>query len=277
MTTLRKNYFILTLLTVFFIVAGFLFLTKQGNCRLLGNRKEILVLEGKKIEILKSDPEGCKYAVNLGSFPANQGIIVSLSLKNYSEKVVNVIDIKTFCGCSITNLSNKKLGQNEVSELNFAIIPNSLEGKFSKVMYIKTDAKRYNLLKIRYFGDSQPFFRVKPTGTFYANIIKKDVVLLKKFTVIFKDKLKDIFIKTPDGQKRLAKVIKGNLRPFIHGNLKSSSIVSVDNITKKSFDVIMSVEPKNVKKGKASLAFVLPIVKPQQIPSLRVKMVGRIY
>ena len=277
MKTLKKSYFILIFLTVFFITASILFLTAVSYCDSIGEKNSNLTLKGVNVEKIENDPDGCEYALNLGSFPANKGKLVSFDIKNVGGNDINVLDLKTFCGCSNVYISSKKIFSKKAVNLKFSIVANSLQGKFSKVMYIKTDAPKNKLLKIRYYGESQTFFNVKPFDTFYASIIKRDVVLTKKFTVTFREKLKNIYIKTATRNQELYTLLKGNLRPFIRGNLKKFGIVSVEDITENSFSIIMSVEPKNAEKGKASLSFVLPIVKPEKQPTLKIRIIGRVY
>ncbi len=278
MKSIKHVSIILSVLALAFVLTGTFVISYQPDKHSLRLKSSHLLITSEDAKLLNENDGENHYITDLGTFPANRIKLVTLKIRNNSSILLNIIDVKTFCGCSSAKLSKNTIAPNEVIEVALTIIPNSLNGIFSKEMYIRTDSKQTPVLKIQYRGNAKTLFDIAEGETFYANIIKRNTPIDRKFTIKFSKPLKDIKIREVENENiELLDVLDGDLRRYLSGNLKQFSIVSVANITTNSFEILLSVNAAEAEKGKAKVFLKLPITEPKDNPPLRVSIIGRIY
>ncbi len=269
---------IFSILAITFVLTGTFAIFYQHNGHSLKLKSSHLLITSQDAKLLNENDGENHSIIDLETFPANRIKLVTLNIKNNRSKALNIIDVKTFCGCSNAKLSKNTIAPNKSIKLQLTIIPNSLAGAFSKEIYIRTDSKQTPLIKMQYRGNAKTLFNVIEVETFYANIIKRNTPINRKFTINFSKSLKDIRVREVKNKSiELLDVLEGDLRRYLSGNLKEFAIVSVANITENSFEILLSVNPKDAKKGKSRVFLKLPITTPKNNPPLRLSIIGRIY
>ncbi|UDQ97092.1 DUF1573 domain-containing protein [Lentisphaerota bacterium WC36G] len=271
-------------LNVVTVVIALVIITVYAFVHYLKKKQEFdsihpLQIIGEHIKESSQNEVNSDFKIDLKKFPANRGKKIVFKLVNRGGKPLKITGVKSFCSCSVLKISNYDIDSKLDATASLEVLPNSLGGKFSKMIYISTNSKKFPLLRVRYFGVAEQLFDVKFGRTFYANIFKKNSVTEHRFAVESRLSLKEIFVEVKERKMPLNDVLKDDklLWSLLEGNLKEYSIISVEDITENSFVIVLSVQVKEAKKGKAKTLIKFNVLEPKDNPPLTLSIVGRVY
>ena len=119
--------------------------------------------------------------VDFGRFQANQEQSASVEIKNVGDELLRISDIKSSCGCAVGVVSDDTLEPGETTSVEVKILPESISGPFSKVLFIRSNDLDSALTSVMVKGHSVPLLAVKPQNMIYAGTLQTGEVWRQEF------------------------------------------------------------------------------------------------
>ncbi len=191
--------------------------------------------------------------VNFGTYQANLKKQAVFTLKNRGHAELIIKRIRKTCGCSATVLGKKQLKPGEHTTLTVYIKKNSLEGPYSKVIYVESNSPQQRFLKLTLTGKAVPLLKVFPKKNLYMGTLKVD----NSYNYSFKlaTTRKDIKLKV--------KVLKNNFP--INSELQKNA---------EGFILKLKVSPK-LKNNFMHAIIELNIISPSGWDPVKIKLRGK--
>ncbi len=122
----------LLLLLLFFVLSG---------CSSVG-RKE-LVEKTSLIMSEKQDP----FLKDFGSVKAGKIVRHSFVIKNESKRVLNILNVSTSCGCTVSEVKNRMLKPSESAIVDVKFNSQGYSGEVQQFVYVNTDSLDESLIR----------------------------------------------------------------------------------------------------------------------------------
>lgn len=166
---------------------------------------------------------------SFGKYPANQEKKHSFTLRNSGDEILKIEKIRHTCGCSAAKIEKTELKPGETTQLEAAILPESIGGPFSKGIFIHSNAKMQRIKMITLSGESVPLVTVLPQNNIYLGTLQAGKEFKQEFLLNSTEAVK---LATPEN----------------HGNFAPE--LELTEITDKQFKLTASwtpTEQENVK------------------------------
>ena len=106
-------------------------------------------------------------SVSLGEFPTWERHKVMFTIKNTLERPVSLLRVRSSCSCTMVDFTPSTLGPGHEMQVPVAIPANSLSGKFTRMVYLETDAPGQEFLQRTICGEAIPPVKVQPGREIY--------------------------------------------------------------------------------------------------------------
>ncbi len=107
------------------------------------------------------------FSATLGGFPSWESAKVMFTIKNTIERPVNLLRMRSSCSCTIVDFTPCTLAPGQDTSVSVSIPQNTLSGKFTRTVYVETDAPGQEFLKLTVSGTSIPAVEVQPKSEVY--------------------------------------------------------------------------------------------------------------
>ena len=125
---------------------------------------------------------------DLGKFPSSVTQIIKFNLSNIGNDPLIIRSVRKNCSCMTTELKSKIINHNDKTSLIVTVPAFSVEGKFSKKIYIHTNSPDKSLITLTIIGNSQAVAHIKPYSSLYLGKIFSDQTFTKNFEIEHKIK-----------------------------------------------------------------------------------------
>lgn len=106
-------------------------------------------------------------AAFLGEFPSWEGAQMAFSMKNEMAHPVRLLRVRSSCSCAIADFQLCTLAPGQATTVAVRIPPNTLSGKFTRMVYVETDAPDQEFVPLTLSGTALPAVAVQPKGEVY--------------------------------------------------------------------------------------------------------------
>jgi hypothetical protein len=107
------------------------------------------------------------FSATLGEFPSWESPKGTFTIKNTLEQPANLLRVRSSCSCAIVDFTPCTLAPGQDTSVSVSIPKNTLSGKFSKTVYVETDAPGQEFLKLTVSGTAVPAVEVQPKSEVY--------------------------------------------------------------------------------------------------------------
>lgn len=108
---------------------------------------------------------------NFGKFKANVKQEHQFTLTNTGDATLTIDQVKITCGCSAADVEKKELQPGESTSLHTRIKPESIEGPFSKGIFIHSNASNGRIQMVTLNGESLPLVKVLPQNMIFLGVL----------------------------------------------------------------------------------------------------------
>ena len=109
--------------------------------------------------------------VLLGSFPANREQSCEFTVFNNGDETLLLDKIKSTCGCAVGEATVSELKAGDSTTVTVKIVPESITGPFSKVLFIHSNDPSTPIASVSVSGVSMPLVTVLPQNYIYAGTL----------------------------------------------------------------------------------------------------------
>ncbi len=106
-------------------------------------------------------------SVTLGEFPSWESRESVFALRNTLERPVNLLRVRSSCSCAIVDFTPCTIAPGQDASVSVSIPQNTLSGRFSKAVYVETDAPGQEFLELTVSGTAVPAVEVQPKREVY--------------------------------------------------------------------------------------------------------------
>jgi len=107
------------------------------------------------------------FSATLGEFPSWESPKGMFTIKNTLERPVNLLRVRSSCSCAIVDFTPCTIAPGQDASVSVSIPQNTLSGRFSKTVYVETDAPGQEFLKLTVSGTAVPAVDVQPKSEVY--------------------------------------------------------------------------------------------------------------
>lgn len=106
-------------------------------------------------------------SVDFGGFSSWENRTAAFTAKNIHSRPISILRVRSSCSCTIVDFKPCTLEPGQETLVTVSIPKNTLSGKFSKTIYVETDAPGQEFLKLTVSGTSVPSVDVQPKSEVY--------------------------------------------------------------------------------------------------------------
>ena len=128
----------------------------------------------------------CGTEYNIGVWEVNRTCSYKVSIKNSTDKIIGLKNIRTSCTCADVKYLKSELLPGESTELIVTLKANSLSGPFTHTIYVETDNPKQRFMRFVIKGNAIPLLKVSPEPVRYIGTLQAGkkyeykVILTKK-------------------------------------------------------------------------------------------------
>ena len=104
---------------------------------------------------------------DLGEFPSWERRESAFTIKNTLEQPVNLLRVRSSCSCTLIDFTPCTLAPGQETSVTVSLPLNTLSGKFTRAVYLETDAPGEEFLKLTVSGTAVPAVDVRPKRDVY--------------------------------------------------------------------------------------------------------------
>lgn len=152
--------------------------------------------------------------------------------KNSGNDILTVTEIKSSCGCVVTNLAGRDFQPEEKGEIKVLFKPEYIEGEQEKNIFVYSNDPDFPVIKLSVIAEIKVAAIVKPQILYFSKLDKR-----KKVTVINKLE-RDLIITSIDAEK--------NSIDFKISNADYKMPITIK--ANEEVDILVSLKNENFKK-----------------------------
>jgi len=115
------------------------------------------VRAGGRLVVVGSD------TVDFGRHPADQNTVAEFTLRNDGDAPVDILRVRTDCGCSAAEIGARVIAPGETSPVKLTVRPNALGGVYRKSAFVESNDPENRVIKLSVVGDAVQRIVVKPS------------------------------------------------------------------------------------------------------------------
>ncbi len=119
-------------------------------------------------------------SADFGLYPAKEAKSASFSIVNKGDAPLKILGVRNVCDCVEAEIPEKELTPGEKLSFKAMILPDSVYGRYSKPVYIKTDDPANKFLSIALSGEAIPILKTVLEPEIYAGHLKLGASWLKE-------------------------------------------------------------------------------------------------
>lgn len=192
---------------------------------------------------------------DFGRYPAREAKEFVFRFSNKGEKVVNLIGVRTTCGCAFNELGAKKLEPGESSFVKTVVAANGIFGPYSKNVYVETDDPAQKFLSFGIAGDAVPIATLKPQDKLSAGRIPAGAPWTQEFLVEASEDGVEL------GDAQTGGTIAAEL--------------SVKRTGKRTHSLLLTLKPEAGASGDFACKVSIPVKEPQGWQPLQIIVSGQ--
>ena len=189
---------------------------------------------------------------NVGVFKDSESPVAEYTVVNSGNTDLRIKEILKTCGCNYAKVDKKDLAPGEEAKVSVGIEPHTLDGPFSKLVYVVTEPKSKKMVSLTVTGECVPLFNIRPAIQINAGKLKNGVSWKGSF---------DISTKSP--------VTFGETA--ITSNCPASA--ELKQAGALAWELPVSLTTPTNSKFKCKIT--LPVIKPENRPPLTFQISGR--
>jgi len=127
--------------------------------------------------LITASPASCNFA----KYPANQQKKCTFDIVNTGNSPLRIEKIRTSCGCTSANISDREIAPGCNEQLVVSIPPEGISGPFSHGIFIHSNADNEKIKMLTVSGEACPLAVVLPSDKLYLGTLKRGTTLSRQF------------------------------------------------------------------------------------------------
>lgn len=194
---------------------------------------------------------------DFGSYPAWESRTARFELSNNGTEPLRILGLRSTCGCGTLTADRNTLKPGESTGITAEILPNALEGPFTKHVFVESSDASQPLLQLTLNGRAVPLVTVQP---------RRDVNLGR------------IPLGTPWECRFELTASREPVRlgtPTLTGTSDISASLSLDTDSNVLHQTVLIKAPPGKTPGEIRVGLEIPIISHTNHPPLRLEVTGR--